>query len=124
MNQEQIEALRSKVDAERAKRGPVEPEPRFGMGATLCYPTDRRPYVIIHVTKTTVDVLPVSTEGLEPDGKCNGFPVYDHRFDVTNLMDRAEPGAARAFRDKSGRYHLGGIRLAIGYAHYYRNYAD
>lgn len=106
----------------------IAPDPTVGMGATLCYPQDRHPYVIVAVGATgkTVQVLPLKTEGLKPTGKCNGFPVFDHKIEGDEIGKRMDGMAIRktAHLRKDGRFYLGGTPLAIGSAQYYRNYAE
>lgn len=95
-----------------------------GDGATLVLPDDRYPYVITGFTKMTVSVRPVNTDNLEPEGKCNGFPVFNHTFTREELAERAYGKDQKAYRRKDGRYYLNGIVLSLYGARYYRNYAD
>ena len=98
--------------------------PEVGMGATMCYPQDCYPYVVIAVgpNAKTLKVLRLRTDGLKPSGQCNGFPVFDE--DVPT--DRIEGGTlpAIAYLRKDGRYYVKGTRLSVGRARYSRNWAD
>ena len=116
---------------ERASR----PLPIVGQGATEVYPTDRYPVRVVKVSGTghAIWVLPVESvdrsTGHEPARFCGGFPVWDHTYTDAEL-DRFTTGhpatARKATRRKDGRYCLVGsdIRVSVGQARLYRNYAD
>jgi hypothetical protein len=97
-----------------------------GMGATLCYPEDKVPYVVTAIKGNTVIVQSVNSDDLPKSGDCNGFPVFDHTFTAEELEARKVPQTAVTLRcHKDGRwYNSGGTRFVIGYARYFRNYAS
>lgn len=100
--------------------------PAVGMGATLAYPQDRCPYVVVAVGARTVKVLPLRTDGLDPTGQCNGFPVFDYVFSAEQITERVQLNMLpkTAYRRKCGNFYLGGTLLLVGRARYFRNFAD
>ena len=112
---------------------PVAPLP--GMGATEVFPQDRYPLQIVKVSPTghAIWVVPVlhvgPSTGHTPAGLCNGFPVWDHtytRAELGALTLATKRCAEKATRRNDGTYRLVGsqTRIAVGSAHYYRNFAD
>lgn len=93
--------------------------------ATLVYPDDRYPLVIIKRTKTTLTLARLNTDGIAPADYCNGFPVYNHRFTVEEAEARITDRTETAHKTKRGTYQLYGYApVRLGEAHYYRNMAD
>lgn len=102
-----------------------------GTGATLLYPQDRMPYVVVGSTEKTITVVPLPMvsyqTGHKPRGKHNGFPVWDHTYtddEIEEFTTKALIGPKRAYLRKDGRYYLGGTPMSVGKARFYRNYAD
>lgn len=103
-------------------------------GATLLYPQDRLPYVIVGYTEKTIDVVPllmVSYDtGHQPSGKHNGYPVWDHTYTDDEIqrfaLEVAKQGVwpKRAYLRKDGRHYLGGTPMHVGAARFRRDYAD
>lgn len=123
------------MDTQTLASRPAAPVPAVGEGATLYYPADRYPYVVVEVSATghAIWVKPLScvdmTTGHEPAGSCNGFPVWDHTYTDDELktlaVEHAEP--MKLTRRQDGRYRPVGssdITVGIGHARYYRNFAD
>ena len=123
------------MDTQTLVRRPSAPAPAIGMGATQLYPQDRYPYVVVEVSATghAIWVKPLETvstaTGHEPDGSCNGFPVWDHTYTddelKTLVVERAEP--TKLTRRQDGCYRPVGssdVTFGIGHARYYRNCAD
>lgn len=111
--------------AERAANTPV-----VDGGATMHYPDDRMPYVVVKVSPSgaKVTLAPVrivdGTTGHRPAGDCNGFPVWDHTYTPEELHAMREEYTVTAHRRKDGRYYSGGTRVTFDGARYYRNHAS
>lgn len=104
-------------------------QPKPGMGATLCYPSDRYPLLIVAVTAKTITVRRVHTSGdtaprIEPADRCNGFPVFNYDFKEDELAKAAYGEPIRCYMNKHGVYKMGCSPVIVGVARYYRNYAD
>lgn len=108
------------------------PQPEIGMGATLCYPDDRYPYVVTSVTKTTIVVEPLVTvskaTGHPPTRMRGPFPIWDHAYSPDEMATLRHPDGRslrrRAHRRKDGRFYLHGTPLLVGEARYRRDYSD
>lgn len=98
--------------------------PLINGGATLCYPQDRVPYLIVRVTPNTLVVRPISYDGIKPTRYINGFPYFDHLFTFNELQTRVYGKPQRAYLRKDGRYYLGGNLLITHEARYRRDYSD
>jgi hypothetical protein len=108
--------------------------PLVGMGASKLYPQDTYPMRIVKVSDTghAIWVLPVrsvsTVTGHTPAGSCNGFPVWDHTYTDAELEALTETHVepAKATRRGDGTYRLAGgqTQIGVGYARYFRNYAD
>lgn len=93
--------------------------------ATLVYPDDRYPFVVVKRTKTTLTLARINTDGIAPADTCNGFPVYNHRFTVEEAEARITDRIETAHLTKRGTYQINGCApIRLGAAHYYRNMAD
>lgn len=99
--------------------------------ATRLLPQDSYPFEIIGRTAKTITVKELKhltfKDGFEPSGYCNGFPVWDHYYTAAEIATLADPnGRVMTLRmHKDGRYYdSAGIPFAIGFARYYRNFAD
>ncbi len=106
---------------------------RVGTGATLIYPDDRAPYVIIEDRGDTLvlkELHTVSKEtGHKPRSFQNGYPVWDHTYTPEEIARfcPASGGVGTvvtvhqvgqdSYTDAEGLVYL------IGRARYYRNYA-
>lgn len=111
------------------------PAPAVGTGATLYYPQDRYPYVVVEVSRTgnAIWVKPVETvstkTGHAPAGTCNGFPVWDHTYTDDEVKALVQDGVTptKLTRRADGRYRPVGssdVVYGLGHARYFRNYAD
>lgn len=95
---------------------------QVGMGATLCYPQDRWPYVVIGIGKYSLKVQRLDTSGLGVTTPL-GYGIADHTLKPEEYRPIGE--VEHAWKHKDGCYYMGGyIRLTIGKAHYYRDYND
>lgn len=109
---------------------PLRVQPAVGMGATLCYPQDKYPLLITKVTAKTICVRMVHTSGdtapdIKPADRCNGFPVFDYQYSAEELQKAAYGEEIRCYKRQNNRYYTkGGSPIALGFARYYRNYAD
>lgn len=94
--------------------------------ATMCYPQDKYPLVVVKRTKTTLTLARISTNGLKPDGYHNGFPVYDHRYTVEEAQELViEGNTIRANLTKRGTYQTSGcIPIRLGEARFYRDHSE
>lgn len=110
----------------------MENMPQVGQGATEFLPQDRWGYVVTKVSKTgrkiTLNRLetPSLSTGHQPEGNCNGFPVWDHTYTDEELQTMRRDGDVYAFySDKRGGFTIGGYApVSVGFARYYRNFAD
>lgn len=110
----------------------MENMPQVGQGATEFLPQDRWGYVITKVSKSGRQITlarletPDLTTGHKPAGDCNGFPVWDHTYTDEELQTMQRPGEIKAFySENAGCYRIGGYApLSVGFARYYRNFAD
>jgi hypothetical protein len=105
--------------------------PTVGMGATLCLPSDRYPYVITETsadlgTLTLEPLLEVSkSTGHKPASYAGPFPVWDHTYTEAELYSlRRGFLEVKGYLDAHGDYRCQGGKLIIGEARYYRNYSD
>ncbi len=106
----------------------ADKDPVVGMGASLVYPSDIYPYVVVRVVSDKViDVARLRHDHLKPNGDHNGFPVYSAVIDPADYAIAAgwEKSPERARKHKDGRWYLGGSSpLSIGYAKYRRDWSD
>lgn len=123
------------MDRQTLPTRPAATAPAVGMGATQVYPQDRYPYVVVEVSRTghAIWVKPLRTvfsdTGHEPEGRCNGFPVWVHVYTEDEIRDlvQADVAPVKLTRRTDGRYRpVGGNDLifGLGQARYFRNYAD
>lgn len=101
--------------------------PAVGMGASLIYPSDIYPYVIVRVVSDkAIDVARLDHSSLKPSGDHNGFPVFSSVIDPKDFA--VAPGwdksPDRARKHKDGRWYIHGSPLAIGFAKYRRDWSD
>ena len=103
-----------------------------GDGMTLCYPSDRYPYVVVwrSASGKTVRVKPLQIVTLDtghaPDRFKGSFPVWDHAYSEQERRDLVDHGAAERtvrFTAASG-WTSHGADFAAGGATYYRNFAN
>lgn len=106
-------------------------KPEIGEGATLHYPSDSYPYVVVSTSATgkTVDVLPVRTvdrtTGHEPAYFNGPWPVWSHTYTPEELQELKREGAQKiTVRYTKNGWTAGGSRFTMGKARYHRNYAD
>lgn len=101
-----------------------------GDPATLCYPDDRYPYVVVRRTPTLIDLREVSMDALDTindiDGdRRGGWPVKDRSSREQNLpaapLGRAI--TARWSEKKKTWYAAGTTPIVIGYARFLRDYS-
>lgn len=105
--------------------------PVVGMGATIVYPQDNYPAVVVRVSKSgktawlkrlrTVD----GTTGHEPARYDGPFPIYDHVYTDQErqdlLLDHSQE--QRVSLRKNGRWAAGETPVRMGEARYYRNFS-
>lgn len=94
--------------------------------ATLCYPQDKYPLVVIKRTAKTLTLAYISTDGLKPTDFHNGFPVYDHRFTVEEAQELViKDHTIKAYLTKRGTYQAYGCApIRLGEARLYRDHSD
>jgi len=101
--------------------------PQVGQGATLVYPEDRYPYIIIGVSPSghRITLQEVQAKAVAPADTHNGFPVFDHVYSEAELA-QAEllKRTVTATRRRDGSYYVGGSKMEIGQARYYRDYSS
>lgn len=103
-----------------------------GDGMTLCYPSDRYPYVVVwrSASGKTVRVKPLRIVTLDtghaPDRFEGSFPVWDHTYSEQERRDLiADDGAERTVRfTAASGWTSRGADFAAGGATYYRNFAN
>jgi hypothetical protein len=94
---------------------------KVGMGATLCFPSDRRPYVVVSVGRASLKVQALDTRGIGVTGL--GYGVADHTLSPEEYRPIGK--LERAWKHKDGFYYMhGSCRLCIGEAHYRRDFND
>lgn len=110
----------------------MENMPQVGQGATKIYPQDRYGMVVTKVSKSgrVIHLASLETPGVstghEPEGLCNGFPVWNHQYTEDELVSMKIGNEQKAFwSDKRKCYMMGGhTPVSVGQARYYRNFAD
>jgi hypothetical protein len=92
--------------------------------ATIMYPTDRYPLLVIRSTRTKLTMVRLDHYNLAPTDFCNGFPVYDYTFTLEEAIARQTAIFEVAHKTKRG-YMIGShIPVRLGEARYFRNMAD
>lgn len=111
------------------------------VGATLCYPQDRYPYLIVGATRSgkTINLSSLPTDafkaGFSPAGFHNGFPVWDHTWTEEEmeafLKDEEEPISRPSrkvikarWSTRFQRWTCNGTPIHVGHARYFRDYSD
>lgn len=134
--QQQEIAEKMKIEASHMEK--IDPDlPRVGMGATLCYPQDRYPYVVAKVISPTHIIIkrlvePSLTTGDQPRTYRGGsFPVWDKVYTEADLADpkyACDPNDSGLIihKNKKGLWVHGQERtpVILGTARYYRDYSD
>lgn len=100
--------------------------PRVGDAATLLYPQDRVPYEVEKVSpaRHKITLVEISTTGLAPNYRHNGFPVFDRVFAPDECAARKTNSTIDAYRRKDGEYYHCAMRVEIGQARYYRDHSE
>lgn len=103
--------------------------PQYGTLATLVYPQDRYPYVVVGGAKSGhyLFVAPVEYRNLpmQSNGTHNGFPVNDRTYSKDEALANARfAGATRITRGKDGKYSDHGTPFSVGVARYRRDWSD
>ena len=105
------------------------------LGATMFYPQDRVPLVVIKSSKTgfTIEFLRVRSVGIdtghEPARYSGPFPVWDHDYTPDELELYTEQIVAANNRqvarwsDQLGCYQMGGVPIRVGVANYHRDFS-
>lgn len=130
-----FDAHRARLDAELAEASRIACTPVIGEGATIHYPSDKMPYVVVGISatgsKVTLEPLrePTPATGHTHAGTHNGFPVIDHEYTADELaagspMRHDTRLTTAVYRRKNGRYYDGSLRVTFGGARYYRDYSD
>jgi hypothetical protein len=106
--------------------------PVEGTHATIHYPQDSYPAVVVRATKSgktawikTV-VAASSIDSIEPSRYDGPWPVYDHTYTDEEVAEYTLHGAqeTRVFLRKDGHYRTAsGALVTFGSAHYYRNFS-
>lgn len=96
--------------------------PKVGDLATLCYPSDSYPYIVVEVSPTGAKI---TLEGLEPASDkparyVRSFPVWDCPGDPA----KRNRGRITAHRGARGYMVAGSTPLVLGSARYYRDWSD
>ena len=108
----------------------VDPgHPMYGTPATLVYPTDRYPYVVVGGAPSGhyLFVAPVDYHkiGVTSSGTHNGFPVNDTSYSSSDALANANlAGVRRITRRRDGRYTDHGTPYVLGHARYRRDWSD
>jgi hypothetical protein len=91
--------------------------------ATLLYPTDRWPYLIVRRTRTTLTMVRINVDNL-PEGAMN-FPYTDYSFTVEEAVARKMEGEVKAYYSRKSRmFKLHGCPIRLGEARYFRDWTD
>lgn len=103
--------------------------PQYGTPATLVYPQDRYPWVVVGGAQSGhyLFVAPVEYHNLpmESSGTHNGFPVNDREYTSEEALANVRyAGARRITRGKDGRYQDHGTPFSVGAARYRRDWSD
>lgn len=84
-------------------------KPEVGMGATLCYPSDRYPYTIVSVSKSGYKIV------IQADTAVVTKPMKQYGDPVEYRYERNPQGRMMsAFRNQRGVYKASGITVHIG----------
>lgn len=92
--------------------------------ATLVYPSDRYPMLIIRRTRATMTCRMANVDGLKPTGMSGGFPVYDHLLTQEQAISRAYGPEFKIYQTKRGWQYKSCAPVWIGEARYYRDCSD
>lgn len=95
---------------------------RVGDPATMVYPSDRHPYVVIAVSKngSKITLEALDTEGLTPAYRNGPFPVFDAEVDTSRRTGRT----IVAHLGRNGYNYAGSTPISIGHARYHRDWSD
>lgn len=104
---------------------------KTGTPATICYPDDAYPAVVVEATAKFATLVPVKTvsesTGHQPAYYNGSFPVWDHTYteDEIKTLRRDNFPTTRVSRRKNGRWYIVGTKVPVkmGEAHYRRNFA-
>ncbi len=91
--------------------------------ATLHYPSDLYPYVVVAVSPTgsKVKLERIERAATAPARFTNGFPVWDCDGDPNKRVGLIDI----AHRNAAGKYAVGGSTpVSFGRARYYRDYSE
>ena len=117
---------------ERCRKADIvvdDEHPQYGTPATLIYPQDRYPWVVVGGAKSGhyLFVAPVEYRDLpmESSGTHNGFPVNDRTYTSEECLAHVRfAGATRITRKRDGKYTDHGTPFALGVARYRRDWSD
>lgn len=93
-------------------------QPQVGMGATLVYPNDRYPYVVVAVSPSGKQITVEELETVTP-AMANTEPSpgeWSYYYTAEDLRNRRTGQKKVAHLRKNGRYYLNDIPLALGTA--------
>lgn len=102
---------------------------KVGDPATLCYPDDRYPYVVMGVTGTTISLAKVDPNELDVDNSTGGehrggWPIKDKSSTRQDLPATDEFYLKAHWSEKFKRWqHAGSTPIVIGYARYLRDWS-
>jgi len=102
-------------------------KPKFGMPATILYPTDRYPYLVTYISKNgyKIQLTGIDTNELTSRYNKTGFPISDYILTDEQLRDvKLTKELKFAYRGKDGNYHCMRCPIVLGEARYYRDLSD
>lgn len=116
-------------DCQRAAIVVDDEHPQYGTPATLVYPQDRYPWVVVGGSQSGhhLFVAPVEYRDLPmvSPGSHNGYPVNDRTYSSEECLAHVRfNGATRITRKQNGQYTDHGTPFALGIARYRRDWSD